>query len=202
MPLLAFILYHTLVCCCILSPKSNHIRVWDVPPLSSIPSNNHKNLIRVINSWFYSFTLSSSPSMLSQPVWCVSSGIHSRLQPFSSLLLYIVPESHHVYPVCELRLHYHPYLVTTIHMCAPLYSFTLSLSPSMVSQSVHCMSSGIHSSTTVCSCMSSLSPIMLTLFVSCASITIHTYSTVQLQLDNRVHLKHNICCVCWPTYAV
>jgi len=28
------------------------------------------------------------------------------------------------------------------------------------------------------------------------------YSTDQLQLDNRVHLNRNICCMCRPTYAV
>jgi len=36
----------------------------------------------------------------------------ARLKPYSSLLLYIVPEFQHVDPACELCLHYHPYLVT------------------------------------------------------------------------------------------
>jgi len=91
---------------------------------------------------FYSFTLSLSPTMLSQSVRCASSSIQYKLQLYSCLLLYIIPESQHVDPVCELCLNYLPYLVTTINTVCVLH-FTLLPCPWV--QAVHEMCCKWHS---------------------------------------------------------
>jgi len=101
--------------------------LWVVPPLASTPSNNHKYVCSILL-----FTLSLSPSMVSQSVrhaYCF------KLKSYPSLLLYIVLESQHVHLDCELCLHYHPCLTTSIKLRTQFYFFTLTLNSRMLSQS-------------------------------------------------------------------
>jgi len=85
-----------------------------------------------------------------------------------------VPESQHAYQLCEMCLSWHSYLVTTVKMCTPVLSFILSLSPSMLSQSVNdtlTVSIPSYNCTLACSCIS-LSLSTLTLSASYASNSI------------------------------
>jgi len=124
MPLLAFIPCHIF---CILFPSPNKF-------VCELCLHYHPHLVTTVTmcSTFHPFTLSLSPNMVSQSV---RHAYHFKLQPYYSLLLYIVPEAEHVDLDSELCLHYHPYLATSIKLCTPFYSFTLTMSSRILSQS-------------------------------------------------------------------